>query len=182
MTQDDSKPCQWEYEGTEGSQQVHTLAGVNSRTSLRMLSHCKRLTSFAQLTLGCWIMTLLFFQHTGAVTPHWLGFQGRLGRHARLRLLQQWSGRNGFARFLLLWVSPPVLESRRGVDGQHWSQTVSADPCWLRRGQCWSSVERWETGGVSHDPSCGPNGDLEDAKERIVWQCKLFSLRSDSFL
>ena len=100
--------------------------------------------------------------------------------HARLRSLRQWSERNGFARLLLLRARPGVLESRWGVDGPHWSQTVSAARRWLRCGQCWSSVERWETGGVSHDPSCGPNGDLGDTKEGIVWRCKLFSSRSDS--
>ena len=34
------------------------------RISVWMPLQCKGLTSFAQLTLGCWRMTLLFFQHT----------------------------------------------------------------------------------------------------------------------
>ena len=52
------------------------------------------------------------------VTPRRLGFQGGLGRHARLRSLRQWSGRSSFAR-LLLRASQPALESRREVDGPH---------------------------------------------------------------
>ena len=44
--------------------------------------------------------------------------------------LQQWFGRNGWAR-LLLRVSSPVLGSRRGVDGSHRTQAARADRCWL---------------------------------------------------
>ena len=36
-------------------------------------------------------------------------------------------------------------------------------------------VSGWEAGGVSRDPSCSSNGDLDDAKEGIVCRCKLFS-------
>ena len=39
---------------------------VNPWTLEWMLSQCKRLTLFAQLTLGCWRMTVVFFQHKRA--------------------------------------------------------------------------------------------------------------------
>ena len=68
-----------------------------------------------------------------------------------------------------------VLGSRRGVDGSHGTQTARAARRWLRRRQRSSSVSRWEACGVSRDPSCSPNGDLDDAKQGIVWRCKLFS-------
>ena len=95
---------------------------------------------------------------------HQLGFQSRLCRHARLYSLRQESRRNGFARLLLLQTGPLILESQGEVDGPHWSPTASAVRRWLRHRQCWSSVERWETGGIFRDQSCGPNGDLRDVK------------------
>ena len=38
---------------------------------------------------------------------------------------------------------------------------------------------RREACGVSRDPSCSSNGDLDDVEEGIVWRCKLFSPWSD---
>ena len=46
---------------------------------------------------------------------------------------------------------------------------------WLRRRQRSSSISGWEACGVFCDPSCSSNGDLDYAKEGIVWRCKLFS-------
>ena len=43
-----------------------------------------------------------------------------------------------------------------------------------------TSVSGWEAYGVSLDPSCSQNGDLDDVKEGIVRRCKLFSLWSDT--
>ena len=79
------------------------------------------------------------------------------------------------------WLGTPSASTstRFGVTSQSGRSALILNSC-LCRGQCWSSVERWETGGVSRDPSCGPNGDLGDAKEGIVW--KLFFSWSDSFL
>ena len=45
-------------------------------------------------------------------------------------------------RLLLLRASPPVLGSRRGVDGSHRTQTARAARRWLRRRQRSSSVSR----------------------------------------
>ena len=109
------------------------------------------------------------------VIPSRLELQGGPGRHAWLPSLRQWLGRNGWARLLVLRASPPVLGSRRGVDGSHRTQTARAARRWLRRRQRSSSVSWWEAYGVSRDPSCSPNGDLDDAKQGIVWRCKLFS-------
>ena len=50
---------------------------------------------------------------TERVAPCRLGYQSGFGRHSRLPPLQQWTGRNGFARLLLLRASSPVVESRR---------------------------------------------------------------------
>ena len=112
---------------------------------------------------------------TECVTPSRLELQSGPGRHARLPSLRQWLRRNGWARLLLLRASPPVLGSRRGVDGSHRTQTARAARRWLRCRQRSSSVSGWEACGVSRDPSCSSNGDLVDAKQRIVWRCKLFS-------
>ena len=112
---------------------------------------------------------------TECVTPSRLELQGGPGRHAWLPSLQQWPGRNGWARLLLLRASTPVLGSCRGVDGSNRTQKACAARRWLRRRQRSSSVSRWEACGVSRDPSCSPNGDLDDAKQGIVWRCKLFS-------
>ena len=60
------------------------------------------------------------------VAPCWLGFQSRLSRHTRLPSLRQCFGRNDFAHLPLRRVGSPVLESHRGVDGAHWSQTARA--------------------------------------------------------
>ena len=62
----------------------------------------------------------------------------------------------------------------RGMDGSHRIQAARAVRHWLRCKQRSVSVSGWEACGVSHDPSCCQNGDLDDAKEGIVWQCKLF--------
>ena len=35
--------------------------------------------------------------------------------------------------------------------------------------------------GISHDSDCFVIGDLDDASEGVIYQCKLFSLRSDLF-
>ena len=75
---------------------------------------------------------------------------------------------------LLLRASSPVLGSRRGVDGSHRTQTARPARRWLRRRQRSSSVSGWEASGVYHNPSCSSNGDLDDAKQGIVWRCKLF--------
>ena len=48
--------------------------------------------------------------------------------------LQQWLGRNGFARLLQLQAGSTVLESRRGAESLHWSQTARGTRRWLRRG------------------------------------------------
>ena len=105
---------------------------------------------------------------TERIAPSQLELQSRPGRHAWLRSLLQWLGRNGWARLLLQRVG-----SRRRVDGSHWTQIARAARRWLRRGQRFASVSGWEACGVSHDPSCNQNGDLDDAKEGIVWRCKL---------
>ena len=78
------------------------------------------------------------------VIPSWLELQSGPGRHAWLPSLWQWLGRNGWARLLLLRASPPVLGSRRGVDGSHRTQTARAARRWLRRRQRSSSVSWWE--------------------------------------
>ena len=89
--------------------------------------------------------------------------------------LRQWFRRNGWARLLLLRASSPVLGSRRGVDGSHRTQAARAARRWLRHRQRSSSVSGWEACGVSRDPSCSPNGDLDDTKQGIIWRCKIFS-------
>ena len=109
------------------------------------------------------------------VIPSRLELQSGPGRHAWLPSQRQWLGRNGWARLLLLRAIPPVLGSRRGVDGSHRTQTARAARRWLRRRQHSSSVSWWEACGVSRYPSCSPNGDLDDAKQGILWRCKLFS-------
>ena len=53
--------------------------------------------------------------------------------------------------------------------------TARAARRWLRRRQRSSSVSGWEACGVSRDPSCIQNGDLDDANQGIVWRCKTFS-------
>ena len=88
------------------------------------------------------------------------------------------NGRNGWAHLLLLRASSPVSGSRQGVDGSHRTQAARAARHWLNRRQRSSSVSRWEACGVSGDPSCSSNGDLDYAKQGIVWRCKLFSSRS----
>ena len=115
---------------------------------------------------------------TECVTPSRLDLQSGSWRHAWLPSLRQWLGWNGWARLLPLRASSPVLGSRRGVDGSHRTQTACAARRWLRRRQRSSSVSGWEACGVSRDPSCSSNGDLVDAKQGIVWRCKLFSLWS----
>ena len=112
---------------------------------------------------------------TECITPSRLELQSGPGKHAWLSSLRQWIRRNGLARLLLLRASSPVLGSRRGVDGSHRTQAARAARRWLRRGQRSSSVSGWKTCGVSRDPSCSSNGDLDYAKEGIVWRCKLFS-------
>ena len=107
------------------------------------------------------------------VTPSQLSLQSGLGRHARLCSLRQWFRRNGWTRFLQLRASSPVLGSRRGVDGSHRTQASPAARRWLCRRQRFSSVSGWEACGVSRDPSCSSNGDLDDAKEGIVWWCDM---------
>ena len=92
---------------------------------------------------------------TGSVGPCWLGIQSVFGRHDRLPFLWQWPGRNGFVRILLLRAGLFVSKSGRRVDGPHRSQTARVAQRWLRRGQCWPSVSRWKTCGVSRDASCG---------------------------
>ena len=109
------------------------------------------------------------------VTPSRLELQSGPGRHAWLPSQRQWIGRNGWVRLLLLRTSSLVLGSRRGMDGSHQTQAARAARRWLRRGQRSSSVSGWEACGVSRDPSCSSNGDLDYAKEGIVWRCKLFS-------
>ena len=104
-----------------------------------------------------------------------LELQSGPGRHAWLRSLQQWFRRNGWARHLLLRASSSVLGSRRGVDGSHRTQAARAARRWLRCRQRFTSISGREACGVSRDPSCSSNGDLVDAKEGIVWWCKLFS-------
>ena len=96
-----------------------------------------------------------------------------------LRSLQQWLGRNGWAHLLQLRAGSPVLGSRLGVHGLHRTQTARAARRWLRRGQSFGSVSGWELCGVSREPSCCQNDDLDDAKEEIIWRCKLFSLWFD---
>ena len=88
------------------------------------------------------------------VTPCRFEVQSGPGRHAQLRSLRQWFGRNGWARLLLHRTSSPVLGSRRGVDVSHRTQPASAARRWLRRGQRSSSVSGWEACGVSRDPRC----------------------------
>ena len=104
-----------------------------------------------------------------------LNYKAGPGRHAWLSSLRQWIGRNSWARLLLLRASSPVLVSRRRVDGSHRTQATRAARRWLCRGQRSSSISGWEACGVSRDPSCSSNGDLDHAKGGIVWRCKLFS-------
>ena len=112
---------------------------------------------------------------TEYIAPSRLELQSGPGRHARLCSQRQWFRRNGWARLLLLRASPPVLGSRRGVDGSHRTQEARAAWRWLRRRQRFTSVSGWQACVVSRDPSCSYNGDLDDLKEGIVWWCKLFS-------
>ena len=60
------------------------------------------------------------------------------------------------------------------VNGSHQNPEACAARRWLRRRR-FTSVSEWEVCGVSRDPSCSLNGDLVDAKEGIVWRCKLFA-------
>ena len=76
----------------------------------------------------------------------------------------------------------PVLGTRRRVDSSHRTEAARAARRWLRHRQRFTSVSMWEARGVSHNPSYGQNGDLDDAKEGIVWRCKLFSSRFDIVL
>ena len=99
------------------------------------------------------------------VTPSRLELQSGHSRHAWLSSLRQWIRRNGWARLLLLRASSPVLGSRRGVDGSNRTQAARAARRWLRRGQRSSSVTGWEACGVSRDPGCSSNGDLDYAKD-----------------
>ena len=69
------------------------------------------------------------------VTPSRLELQSGPSRHARLSSLRHWFRRNGWARLLLLRARSSVLESRRGVDGSHWTQATRATRRWLRRRQ-----------------------------------------------
>ena len=119
---------------------------------------------------------------TERIASSWLELQSRPGRHARLSSLWQWPGGNGWARLLLQRASSPVLGSLWGVDSSHQIQTARAARRWLRRRQRLTSVSGWEACGVSHDPSCGQNGDLDDTKKGIVWRCKLFLSWSDIVL
>ena len=119
---------------------------------------------------------------TECVAPFRLEFQSGPGRHARLFSLRQWLRRNGWARLLLQRVSSPVLGSRREVNSSYRTQAARAARRWLRRRQRFTPVLEWEACGVSRDPSCSQNRDLDDAKEGIVWRCKLFSSWSDIVL
>ena len=65
--------------------------------------------------------------------------------------------------------------ARWGVDSSHRTQAARAVRRWLRRRQYFISVSGWEAYGVFRDPSCSQNGYLDDAKEGMVWQCKLFT-------
>ena len=112
---------------------------------------------------------------TECVTPSRLELQSEPGRPARMSSLRQWFRGNGWARLVLLRASSSVLGPRRGVDGSHRTQAARAARRWLRRRQRSSFVSGWETCGISRDLSCSSNGDLDDAKEGIVWRCKLFS-------
>ena len=117
-----------------------------------------------------WVLTH-WVTCTECFAPFQLKLQGRPGRHARLCLLWQWSGRNGWAHLLLL----RVLGSCQRVDGSHWTQAALAARHWLHHRQHFTYVSGWEACGVSRDLSCCQNGDLDNAKERMVWWCKLFS-------
>ena len=66
-----------------------------------------------------------------------------------------------------------------GGDCSHRSRTPWAAWRLLRCEQFWSSVDRCETKGVSHDPGCSATGDLYDATVGIVWPAELFSLRNN---
>ena len=96
--------------------------------------------------------------HLAACTERVAPFRPELqtvpGRHARLWSLRQWFRKNHWEHLLLLQPSSSVLESYRRVDGQHRTQAAHAARCWLRRGQHFASVSRWEACGVSRDPSC----------------------------
>ena len=116
---------------------------------------------------------------TEHVAPSRLELQNGPCRHTRLCSLLQWLRRNRWARLLLLPASSSVLVSRWGVDSSHRTKAARAAQCLLRRRQRSASVSGWESVGVSRDPSCRMNGDFDDAKEGIVWQCKLFSSWSD---
>ena len=116
---------------------------------------------------------------TERVAPSRLEFQRGTGRHVRLPLLCQWLRGNGWARLLQLWAGLAVLESRRG---SYRTQTARSARRWFRRRQRLTPVSGWEACGVSYDPNCSQNVDLDDVKEEIVWCCKFFSSWSDIVL
>ena len=70
---------------------------------------------------------------TERVAPCRLDIQSEF---VRLPPPRQCPRRKGFERLLLLRAGSPVLESRRGVEGLHRSQTARAVRRWLCRGQC----------------------------------------------
>ena len=55
----------------------------------------------------------------------------------------------------------------RRVDSQHWTEAARGAQRWLHCRQHFASVSRWEVSGVSHNPCCSSNGDLDDAKEGL---------------
>ena len=75
----------------------------------------------------------------------------------------------------------PFLSHVKAWTARIKSQQLCAARRWLRRGPYLPSVSSWGSCGVSRDPSCGLNGDLDDAKEENICRCKLFSSWSISF-
>ena len=88
-------------------------------------------------------------------TPSRLELQSGPGRHARLRSLRQWVGRNSWARLLLLRVSSPVLGSRLSSQQQYITRGISSDETHLT-----------EPYNMQHSrPKCDPN--IGEARQNI---------------
>ena len=130
----------------------------------------------ARLLEQLWVLAHLV-ACSKCIALSWLGFQSGPGRHAWLSPLWQRNGRKGFVHLLQLQAVLSVLESRQWVDGSHRPKTALAARCWLRRRQCYTSVEKWETFCVSRDPCCSQNSDLDNAKKMRLYDGANFSDR-----